>query len=76
MSGTDEFDAAAEAWRKQFGDDDEAAPKANAKADVKPKGNGADSGGWGEPDMGVRPYQARPNRCHRRHCPWASPCRS
>ena len=28
MPGTDDFDAAAEAWRKQFGDD-EAAPKAN-----------------------------------------------
>ena len=24
----------------------------------------------------TRPYRARPNRCRRRHCPWASPCRS
>ena len=47
-----------EAWRKQFWDA-EAEPK--AKTDTgKPKGNGVDGSGWGEPDMGVLRLRRRP----------------
>jgi hypothetical protein len=56
MPGTDEFDAPSEEWRKQFWDDE-----AGAKTDTrKPKGNGVDISGWGEPDMGVRWLRRRP----------------
>ena len=56
MPGADEFDTAPEAWRKQFWSDD-----ASAKTDTgKPKGNGADSSGWSEPDMGVLRLRRRP----------------
>ena len=45
-----------EEWRKQFWSDD-----ASAKTDTaKPKGNGAGSDGWGEPDMGVLRLRRRP----------------
>ena len=58
MPGADEFDTAAEAWRKQFWDD-EASPKADTG---KPKGNGngVDGSGWSEPDMGVMLLRRRP----------------
>jgi hypothetical protein len=55
VPGTNEFDVDPEEWRKQFWSDD-----ASAKADATPKGNGADSGGWGEPDMGVLRLRRRP----------------
>jgi Protein of unknown function (DUF3987) len=48
MPDPNEFDVDPEAWRKQFWNGD-----ACAKADATPKGNGADSSGWGEPYMGV-----------------------
>jgi hypothetical protein len=49
-----EHEAAAEAWRKQFWDDE-----ASAKTDTKkPKGNGADSSGWGEPEPLISPQGA------------------
>ena len=44
----DQFDVDPEEWRKQFWGND-----ASAKTATESKGNGADSGGWGEPDMGV-----------------------
>ena len=55
MPGTNEFDVDPEEWRKQFWSDD-----ASAKADATPKGNGADSSGWGEPYMGVLWLRRRP----------------
>jgi hypothetical protein len=61
MPGTKKFDADPEAWRKQFWSGD--AGPANAKPDdatAKSKGNGADSDGWGEPDMGVLRLRRRP----------------
>jgi hypothetical protein len=61
MPGTKKFDADPEAWRKQFWSGD-AGPD-NAKPDdatAKSKGNGADSDGWGEPDMGVLRLRRRP----------------
>jgi hypothetical protein len=54
MSG--EFDVDPEEWRKQFWGEDTAA-KTDAE---KPKGNGADSDGWGEPDMGMLQQRRRP----------------
>ena len=55
MPGTNEFDVDPDEWRKQFWSDD-----ASAKADATPKGNGADSSGWGEPYMGVLRLRRRP----------------
>src|SRR5215472_15408047 len=53
--GAEKFDADPEAWRKQFWGNDAA-----DKADAKPKGDGADRDGWGEPDMGVLRLRRRP----------------
>jgi Protein of unknown function (DUF3987) len=55
MPDTNEFDVDPDEWRKQFWSDD-----ASAKADATPKGNGADSSGWGEPYMGVLRLRRRP----------------
>jgi hypothetical protein len=55
MSGAGEYDVDPEAWRKQFWSAD-----AGDKADAKPKSDGADSDGWGEPDMGVLRLRRRP----------------
>jgi hypothetical protein len=55
MPDTKKFDADPEDWRKQFWSDD-----ADDKADATPKGDGADSDGWGEPDMGVLRLRRRP----------------
>jgi len=55
MPGTNEFDVDPEEWRKQFWGDD-----ASTKTDTAPKGNGADSDGWSEPDMGVLRLRRRP----------------
>jgi Protein of unknown function (DUF3987) len=57
MPGSDEFDTSAEAWRKQFWD---AEAGSKVKAEATPKGNSADSSGWGEPDMGVLRLRRRP----------------
>jgi hypothetical protein len=53
------FEADPEGWRKQFWSDD-AKTDVGSKTDTKPKGNGADSDGWGEPDMGVLRLRRRP----------------
>jgi hypothetical protein len=54
--GAKKFDADPEAWRKQFwGNDDGPGP-----GDATAKPNGADSDGWGEPDMGVLRLRRRP----------------
>ena len=50
-----EYDVDPEEWRKQFWSAD-----AGDKADAKPKGDCADSDGWGEPDMGVLRLRRRP----------------
>jgi uncharacterized protein DUF3987 len=50
-----QFEVDPEEWRKQFWSDD-----ADDKAAAKPKGEGADSEGWGEPDMGVLRLRRRP----------------
>jgi hypothetical protein len=55
MPGANEFDVDPKEWRKQFWSDD-----ASVKADATPKGNGADSDGWSEPDMGVLRLRRRP----------------
>jgi hypothetical protein len=56
MPGADEFDTAAEAWRKQFWSEED-----SAKTDTeKRKGNGVDGSGWSEPDMGVTLLRRRP----------------
>jgi hypothetical protein len=55
MPGTSGFDVDPEEWRKQFWGDD-----ASTKTDTAPKGNGADSDGWSEPDMGVLRLRRRP----------------
>ena len=52
MPGTDEFDADADGWRKEFWDDD-----AKAGETSKPKPNGADH--WDAPDMGVLQLRRR-----------------
>jgi hypothetical protein len=55
-NGAKRFDADPEAWRKQFWGDDGAPGPGDAAA----KPNGADSDGWGEPDMGVLRLRRRP----------------
>jgi hypothetical protein len=52
-----EYDVDPEEWRKQFWSAD-----AGDKADAKPQGDGADSDGWGQPDMGVLRLRRRPVR--------------
>ena len=53
-----EYDVDPEEWRKQFW-----GAGAGDKTDAKPKGDGAHSDGWAEPDMGVlrlrRPREVR-----------------
>jgi putative DNA primase/helicase len=49
-----EFDTDPEEWRKLFSDGDA------GKAEAKPKGNGADSDSWNEPDKGVLRLRRRP----------------
>ena len=58
MPGADEFDVSPEAWRKEFWDAD-AEPKAKTDTE-KPKANGVDGSGWGEPYMGVLRLRRRP----------------
>ena len=56
MPGADEFDSKVEELRRQFW-----GGEAGAKTDTrKPKGNGVDISGWGEPDMGVLRLRRRP----------------
>ena len=55
-NGAERFDADPEAWRKQFWGNDGAPGPGDATA----KPNGADSDGWGEPDMGVLRLRRRP----------------
>ena len=55
-NGAEKFDADPEAWRKQFWGND----GASDPGDATPKPNGADSDGWGEPDMGVLRLRRRP----------------
>jgi hypothetical protein len=56
MPGADEFDTPSDEWRKQFWSED-----ASAKTNTgKPKGNGVDSSGWGEPYMGLLWLRRRP----------------
>jgi hypothetical protein len=55
MPGANEFDVDPEDWRKRYWSND-----ASAKADPTPKGNGADSSGWGAPYMGVLQQRRRP----------------
>jgi hypothetical protein len=62
MSG--EFDVDPEQWRRQFWGDEigskvDTGPKRKIDTE-KPKGNGADSADWGEPDMGVLRLRRRP----------------
>jgi hypothetical protein len=51
-----EYDVDPEEWRKQFWGNDGAPGPGDATA----KPNGADSDGWGEPDMGVLRLRRRP----------------
>ena len=51
-----QFDVDPEAWRKQFWENNGAPGPGDATA----KPNGADSDGWGEPDMGVLRLRRRP----------------